>query len=559
MSDQLPRRRPLSVPAPGERPRRTGSASLPPRVVARLSCQAGPAAGQEFELTGDEMVLGRANDADISIPDTSVSRKHVRFRQMADGWAVQDLGSGNGTLLNGEPVQEETPLRPGDSIVVGDTELNFVDPEQGTDRRSVPVRRHSGEVPVRRRGSSLSRMRAVDPEEAERRKKRNSRLVILALAVAVLGIGAKVWLEVVKRRDSARLATVEAQRQKVGVTLESVKGLILAGKYKAAKAKLEEIQPEIAQSPEETQGFVKMYLESCDRELPNEALRDEAQAALEKNQPGAAKVALSKIPKNSLQMNLVADLERQVQKKLSARMNDAREAMNASKFDEVVAITTDLLLAQPDDRDATKLSEDAKAALEKPNKPVAVKQQEGGSKPWDSSLERYRDGDLSGALALANECAAKKVGKCRELVRDMSELGELNKKAESLDEKKLQRLSQLDREINGGKPSKVTAAASSRLSNLHYKRASAAKAAGDWGKASEFAKKALQADPDHGPARAMMNEMRAKAKEVYILAYTLKESEPEQALEKLHQVIDMTASDDEWNVKAKALVEKISR
>ncbi len=553
MSEQLRRRRTAGAM---ERSRRASSAP-----TAKLTCQAGPAAGQEFELSGEEMVLGRANEADISIPDTSVSRKHVRFRRLPEGWAVEDLGSGNGTLLNGVAVAEESPLRNGDTLVVGDTELSFSDPSQETDRRAPPaaaIRRLSKEIPVRRSRGGLSRVRPGDADDPQRRKKTLTRVAMVLSLIAALGVGAKVWVDVNRKKDAARIAEQEAQRQKVGVTLESVKALILAGRYKDAKAKLDELAPSLEQTGDETRGFVKMYQESCASEIPNEALRDEAKAALEKNLPGEARLALAKIPKASLQMNLVGELDRQIQKKLSVRLNDAREAFNQEKYDEVVAITADFLLAVPEDRDATKLNEDAKAALAKPQK-LAVAKQASGPKPWDAALERYRDGDLTGAQALANECAAKKVSRCQDLVRDMTELGELNRKAESLDEKKLLRLSQLDREINGGKPSKVTAAASTRLGNLHYKRASSRKAAGDYGEAAEHAAKALQADPENAPARALLTEMRSKAKDVYIQAYTLKDVEPDQAIEKLQQVLEMTAPDDELHAKAKALKERLAR
>ncbi|HEY1086877.1 MAG TPA: FHA domain-containing protein, partial [Archangium sp.] len=56
--------------------------------AVKLIAQTGPASGQEFTLEGDELVLGRAADNPVSIPDTSVSRKHALVRKTADGWAV---------------------------------------------------------------------------------------------------------------------------------------------------------------------------------------------------------------------------------------------------------------------------------------------------------------------------------------------------------------------------------------------------------------------------------------------------------------------------------------
>src|SRR5262245_58760746 len=91
----------------------------------KLVCTAGPKSGQEFPLVQQEVVIGRATDNGISIPDTSVSRKHLKLRKASGGWMAMDLGSGNGTLLNGELLTDETVLGNGDVLALGDTEFTF--------------------------------------------------------------------------------------------------------------------------------------------------------------------------------------------------------------------------------------------------------------------------------------------------------------------------------------------------------------------------------------------------------------------------------------------------
>jgi hypothetical protein len=66
--------------------------------------------------------VGRALDNDIVIPDDRVSRHHLEFQKFGDIWRVRDLGSGNGTELNGQPVQT-ADARAGDVIRVGSTML----------------------------------------------------------------------------------------------------------------------------------------------------------------------------------------------------------------------------------------------------------------------------------------------------------------------------------------------------------------------------------------------------------------------------------------------------
>jgi pSer/pThr/pTyr-binding forkhead associated (FHA) protein len=67
-------------------------------------------------------VLGRSRDADVRIADLNVSRKHAEVRQRGDEYVVVDLGSTNGTLLNGKPV-ERASLKEGDVITLGSTDV----------------------------------------------------------------------------------------------------------------------------------------------------------------------------------------------------------------------------------------------------------------------------------------------------------------------------------------------------------------------------------------------------------------------------------------------------
>jgi len=58
------------------------------------------------------------------VQDTSVSRRHAELRPTEDGWVLVDLGSTNGTRVNGAGVTERQ-LHDGDTISVGDTQLRF--------------------------------------------------------------------------------------------------------------------------------------------------------------------------------------------------------------------------------------------------------------------------------------------------------------------------------------------------------------------------------------------------------------------------------------------------
>lgn len=73
---------------------------------------------RSFSVTRDITVVGRREDCDLRIPLGEVSRKHARFVRDGDMIKLEDLGSANGTYLNGQRVQESL-LAPGDTIQVG--------------------------------------------------------------------------------------------------------------------------------------------------------------------------------------------------------------------------------------------------------------------------------------------------------------------------------------------------------------------------------------------------------------------------------------------------------
>ncbi|HEX8342899.1 MAG TPA: FHA domain-containing protein [Tepidisphaeraceae bacterium] len=73
---------------------------------------------RSFSLTRDVTVIGRREDADFRIPLTDVSRKHCRLVKEGNYLVVEDLGSANGTYLNGQRVTD-AELNPGDTLQIG--------------------------------------------------------------------------------------------------------------------------------------------------------------------------------------------------------------------------------------------------------------------------------------------------------------------------------------------------------------------------------------------------------------------------------------------------------
>jgi len=94
--------------------------------MPQLLVKQGPRPGHAFQLPDAPATLGREPGCDICLPHPTVSREHARIERDANGWAVADLQSSNGVLLNGRKIQRE-PLRNMDEIQLGEIILVFMD------------------------------------------------------------------------------------------------------------------------------------------------------------------------------------------------------------------------------------------------------------------------------------------------------------------------------------------------------------------------------------------------------------------------------------------------
>jgi pSer/pThr/pTyr-binding forkhead associated (FHA) protein/uncharacterized protein involved in exopolysaccharide biosynthesis len=88
----------------------------------------GSAAGRAFTLDRLDRIIGRSQDSDISLEDASISQRHAKIFVVGGRHTVIDLGSTNGTFLNGEPVRHERTLRNGDVLRIGEAALTYLVP-----------------------------------------------------------------------------------------------------------------------------------------------------------------------------------------------------------------------------------------------------------------------------------------------------------------------------------------------------------------------------------------------------------------------------------------------
>jgi hypothetical protein len=124
----------------------------------------------------DSLVIGRTEAADIPLADASVSRRHARLFYLDGRWHVEDLGSRNGTHLNGKPVRNPLAIDAGDQIRIGDTVLRVT---AIADSRAMPAEPACIEAQTQGEVLSFVRPAAELLNVAEADPKAGSRLRLL--------------------------------------------------------------------------------------------------------------------------------------------------------------------------------------------------------------------------------------------------------------------------------------------------------------------------------------------------------------------------------------------
>ena len=128
----------------------------------QLVMRSGPSVGKAYPLERAEAFVGRDLNNDIVINDPEISRRHARLYAQGNGYVLEDLGSTNGTFVNGQRLLGPYVLRPGDTITFGERlNMVFESPEIDQDAtmvspsaRAFPVSPEPGNIPPARPAAS---------------------------------------------------------------------------------------------------------------------------------------------------------------------------------------------------------------------------------------------------------------------------------------------------------------------------------------------------------------------------------------------------------------------
>lgn len=116
-------------PAPAAPGMPRGQVAVPEGTLPRIATVTVRGVEHDVVLQGARMVVGRLTGCDVCLGDVNASREHAAFIAEGTGWALEDLGSTNGTLVNGEPITR-VRLRDGDVVTIGISELVYHEPKE---------------------------------------------------------------------------------------------------------------------------------------------------------------------------------------------------------------------------------------------------------------------------------------------------------------------------------------------------------------------------------------------------------------------------------------------
>ena len=380
------------------------------------------------------------------------------------------------------------------------------------------------------------------------RPSRRPQLIAALVGLVVLLVTAKLLVGGRPHLDSNTRGSSTA----AGMFTEA-KALIRQGKWAAAKQKLEAVR---AEDDDYEPRQIENYLKVVGEELPNEERLATAADAIAKGQLGRASAALAQV-KTTSQDRLLTEAKQALAQRIESRRSEARTLLeppaSEAKWQSLLALSEDLLVALPGAREGAEWKQQAEQAIARGKR--VVTRVVAADTPWLEAQQRFKNGDVTGARSLAKGCA-KKYAQCRALESGLDVLESKSRNLESLGDGDLLTLFKLDKELAGGTSSETSKPLRTRVASRYFLKASQAKTTGSWANAVEFGRQALAAEPGHAGAQAIITEARQVSGDLYLRAYQLRDSDQPEALKLFKEVLAMTPPDDPNHVKAQGYIER---
>ena len=555
----------------------------------------GPDAGKKKAVRGGRMVIGRGDGCDLKLRDTACSRRHLELIVGFSGAVVRDLGSGNGTKVNGERV-EEVAVGHGDEVQVGTTLIRIVDELAELDARRKPAVEeppHVEPADLDPNGADdepgappATQMRpavrapstaAVDlPLGAGINRKwvlaGVGAVTLVAVLVGALVLGQKPKLPPPPKLDANRVAEV----------LKEGKSALVAGDFEKANADWDELE-----KLDKTNGDLPELRARTVTEKDARAKLDAASAALADHRYDDARIALGAVPPAALCFDKAAALLKTLdaqqtiylaglgaQKVAANDLDGARQVVpQLERLDPAGADTlTRAIETAESQQEAAELA-NVKSARQRARMLRELKRRKAEQavrNELESGYRKFHEATTPGGYSRAateferiaeqtrNKTAASRarglVGKVRDFAKA---LGDAN--ALEADKSYQAEIAPLDRavsalaHIDSGSP--MMPRLKLRLVRGLVLEGHGAAARQDYDLAARAYRKALQLEPSDVQAKAGMSALHSRANDVYLQAYEEENRDPESARKLYQAVLKMVGPDEELHDKAKHRIE----
>ncbi len=542
----------------------------------RLLVVAGPRTGSEYALTEQETSIGRGGENVVVIPDISVSRKHVVIAREADRFVLIDLGSGNGTRVNGKNV-ERHPLVSGDDIAMGDTVVRFVEP--GGVVVKAKGAKALGAGPSTKSASRVERAAKLTEEMPEvttggskkPKKSLASRaplyVAIAGILMVAIGLGRQRKLKHEEQLHEAAQAKNEgaafAQQR-----FEEGEQLLKEGRWSEARDKLK-----IAAEMAPQNADIQRYLDRAEAEAPRAQAITSAKAALARKDFAGTRGLLSGIPDESALSDSARQISQELKSAMDGAVHDARSKMEDGDAPGAGELIAPVLAADPGRADALAI----KDAIAGQNRVVdhARKERAQEKQKADAAevkappaavsaiVSSYLSGDIGTAIEQAESQSDPRAQKLAHELKSFDAAyreGLAKTQSKQLGEAvhALESAEKLDRSIAQGKESRLGKEVRRSLGNLHYNLGVQALGTEDLlASAANHLRAAVANDPENDAAKKQLAEVVAKVKDVYQQGYFEKESDPDAAKKAFKLVVQALPASDELQQKAKRWLDKL--
>lgn len=548
-----------------------------PPKGCRLIIVAGPDLGMEWAFKVPEIVLGRDEDCELVMSDIAVSRRHAKIAIEGGRFYLQDLSSGNGTFLNGVPIQKEE-LVPGDEILIGDRTLRFVELNEAPATaaahpvpKSLPAEPSVGAVPavsgIDGNFEPLGKRSQVDigvvpkdepalPTKPSQRAKvdpqkpapgsalRGAMRAVLVLVV--LGALAGGGLFVYQRYYAGETPAQRALRAKREF-LQAIE-LVKLKRFGDAAFLLDRV---LAIRPDHPRA--KEYREHCQKELKvYQALKAARQLAAG-GRLNEAINAMGQIPEDSAyRVEAEADAKAYLEKIALGLVEDARQRYLAGDLDQASELLERALERAPQLKEAKELLAQVEAAKKERDRPVARPKPKFEIPPQlTRAVALYKNGQIGPAV---DACEAAGGPEAKEFAARMERMKVLLDEAGNAHQQKaageLLRIApaalDLDAQVAGGE-GKVREKIQKYYADGLYLKGVEAYQGGDDVKAYRLFNEALRANGAHKLARTGLAEISGKAQKIYFEGYVLKDSNPAEARKTFRRLTQITPPEDPYH------------